>query len=61
MPHLKCREDQCELSPRHLHYNPCLACPYWFNQTKNTSMSTYDQDTAAQDYYNDDYLNYDTD
>jgi hypothetical protein len=60
-PHQKCRVERCLLTPRHKHYNPRLACPYWFKETQKVSISTYDQDTAAQDYYDDDYFDYGTD
>ena len=60
-PHSKCRVDRCLLSPRHTHYNPRITCPYWFRETQHFTLSTYDQDTAGQDYYDDGFINYGTD
>jgi hypothetical protein len=56
--HQKCTEHQCLLSQRHSHYEPQIACHYWFRLTPRVPMSMIDKDTAEQDYDDDDYIDW---
>ena len=60
-PHAKCSEHRCEVPQRHSSYEPRITCPYWFRLAAARPMSTVEQDTANQDYYEDGYIDFGSD